>query len=255
MTRNIMYGFPISSIFFQLCGMILIVIVLMLTFLLENIIFTVFIILFMFIFWYIFIYTFNKRFLRIRKEILQYMVHQATLKGNEQILDLGTGAGYIAIGFSKHLNSGKIVGVDKFDRKTSINKTNFFEEIKINFFGNSLEQAKVNASIEQRNETIYFVKSDLNHRFPFIDHSFNVILSSQFLYCIHPKKRKQVLSEIHRVLKPSGKLVFFESEKFLNWNIDRINDFFKEKKYVTQKIHLEKTSNKCIFLAKKPAKK
>jgi arsenite methyltransferase len=255
MNRNIMYGFPISSIFFQLCGMILIVILLIFTFLLENIIFTASIIIFMLIFWYIFIYTFNKRFLRIRKKILQQMINQATLKGDEQILDLGTGAGYIAIGFSKHLSSGKIVGVDKFDRKTSINKTNFFEEIKINFFGNTLEQAKKNASIEQRNENIYFVKSDLNHYFPFSDHSFNVILSSQFLYCIHPKNRKKVLSEIHRVLKPTGKLIFFESEKFINWDIGRIDDFFKKKKYVTQKIHLEKTSNKCIFLAKKTNKK
>jgi hypothetical protein len=47
----------------------------------------------------------------------------------------------------------------------------------------------------------------------------------------------------------SGKLIFFESKKFLNWNIEDVNKFFKKKYYETYLIPLKEMSNKCIFIA------
>ncbi|MDG6218974.1 MAG: class I SAM-dependent methyltransferase [Candidatus Thermoplasmatota archaeon] len=252
MNKNTRYGFPISSIFFQLCGMILLILLVVLTLSLKTFVFTSLLVGSLIVFWYLFIYLFRKRFFNLREKILRQMIDHANVKGSEYILDLGTGAGYIAVGFSKILSSAQIIGVDKFDQNKPVFKIGFFEKIKINFFGNTVEQAKKNVTIEKAQDAVQLVKSDLQNHFPFIDHVFDTILSSQFLYCISQKKINEVLSEIDRVLKPSGKLIFFESKKFINWDIAHIDSFFKNKNYVTRIYQLEKMPNKCIFSAKKP---
>ena len=183
------------------------------------------------------------------------MIKFAEINGNEHILDLGTGAGYVAIGFSKTLEQGKVVGVDKYDKKTPVIGPNFFEELKINFFNNKLGQAKENAILEKQNDTIAFIKSDLTKHFPFSNSSFDLVLSSQFLYCIPHKNLNRVLHEIDRVIKPSGKLIFFESEKFIYWNISKVKSFFENLGYTIHIQSLNVMSNKCIFTAKKPRKK
>ncbi|MBS3749860.1 MAG: class I SAM-dependent methyltransferase, partial [Candidatus Thermoplasmatota archaeon] len=115
------------------------------------------------------------------------------------------------------------------------------------FFGNSLNQAKKNAYIEKQSNQIMFVKSDLKHFFPFSDESFHVILSSQFLYCIPTKKRDRVLAEINRVLKPEGKLIFFESKKYVNWDIAHVEQYFNKLNYETKIHSIYYMNNKCIF--------
>lgn len=252
MTQDKMYGFPISSVFFQICGFIFLLLILFFTFILDSLIVSIIVFFSILIFWYIFVFHFKQRFSTLRNKILQSMISLADLDGSEKILDLGTGAGYVAIGFSKVLNAGLVVGVDKFDQTTSILGRNFFEELKINFFGNTLNQAKKNAYIEKQSDKIMFVKSDLKHYFPFSDKSFHVLLSSQFLYCIPIKKREWVLSEINRVLKPEGKLIFFESKKYVNWNITQLEQYFNKLNYETKIHSLNYMNNKCIFYACKP---
>ena len=83
------------------------------------------------------------------------------VNGSEYILDLGTGAGYNAVNFSKLLKSGKVFGVDKFDKDSNVINFNFFEELKINFFFNTLNQAKKNMIIEKQKDKIFLIKSDL----------------------------------------------------------------------------------------------
>jgi len=245
------YGYPISSIFFQICGMIFLILVLMFSIFAKTFIILIINIVLIFVFWYLFIYKFKNRFSQLRNQILTQMKQLAELRGDEYILDLGTGAGYVAIGFAKELSLGRVVGVDKYDQKTSVLGENFFEELRINFFKNKLNQAKQNASIEHQQDKIVLVKSDLKGHFPFKDHSFDVVLSSQFLYCIPQKDMLTVLEEINRVLKPSGQLVFFESEKFLNWDVANIQAFFESKGYQTNRYHLENMANKSIFIALK----
>lgn len=248
------YGYPISSIFFQICGMILLILFLMLSIFSLTYIATGILIAVLFVYWYVFIYSFKERFSRLRNKILTEMNQHLTMKGDEYILDLGTGAGYIAINLSKKLSGGRVVGVDKYDQKTSILGENFFEELKINFFKNKLNQAKQNAFIEKQQDKITLIKSDLKNHFPFNDNSFDVVFSSQFLYCIPQKEINRVLEEINRVLKPSGQLIFFESEKFLNWDITHIQTFFQKKGYHTTQYPLKNMTNKTIFTAMKPAK-
>jgi ubiquinone/menaquinone biosynthesis C-methylase UbiE len=245
------YGYPISSIFFQVCGMILLSLLAILTIVLGIFYVTLLIIVLALLFWYFVIHQFKERFSQLRTTILVQMIDYARLNGHENILDLGTGAGYLAIGFSKAIQSGQVVGVDKYDQGTSVLGNNFFEELRINFFKNKLNQAKRNASIEKQMESILLVKSDLKKHFPFTTQSFDLILSSQFLYCIPRKKLDRVLWEIDRVLRPKGKLVFFESEKFLNWNISKVQAFFEALQYETRIYPLKKMSNKCILIAEK----
>lgn len=252
MTTKTQYGYPISSIFIQICAMVLLVILIVLTIVSGFFKATIGLVAISFLFWYFGIYQFRNRFSQLRSTILDQMKSYAQLKDTDYILDLGTGAGYVAIGFANNVTSGLVVGVDKYDQGTRILGQNFLENLKINFFNNKLEQAKQNVSLEHQEDSIVFIKSDLKKKFPFFDRSFNLVLSSQFLYCIPIKDLNKVLSEIDRVLKPSGQLVFFESEKFLNWNVSKVQSFFKKLQYSTERYHLEKMKNKSIFVAKKP---
>lgn len=252
MNKETMYGYPISSIFFQIGIMILLLLVLFFTFLANSFIGMGLVLFVMIMFWYVFIYNFKKRFSHIRKIVLQQMKNCAQLTGFEHVLDLGTGAGYIAVEISKMLNGGKVVGVDKYDQQTSVLGSGFFEELKINFFGNTLNQARKNAVIEHQKDSITFVKSDLKKHFPFSDNAFDIIFSSQFLYCIPAKKIDMVLYEINRVLKPGGKLVFFESKKVIQWDISHVRNFYTNLDYETRILSVNNLTNKCIFSAQKP---
>lgn len=254
MNKETMYGYPISSIFFQIGILIFLVLLFFFTFFINSLLAMGIVLLAMFVFWYFHIYNFKKKFSNIRKIILQEMKNCAQLTGFEQVLDLGTGAGYIAIEMSKMLNEGKVVGVDKYDQQSSVLGSNFFEELKINFFGNTLNQARENAVIEHQSNSITFVKSDLKRHFPFSDNAFDIIFSSQFLYCIPAKKIDTVLNEINRVLKPGGKLVFFESKKVIQWNISHVSDFYTSLGYETKILPVDNLTNKCIFSAQKSKK-
>jgi ubiquinone/menaquinone biosynthesis C-methylase UbiE len=165
------------------------------------------------------------------------MIKIADLEGNEIVLDLGTGAGLLAIGFSKRLKNGKVYGLDKYHLKYQGIGKNLVNYLKINFIGNTLNNAIRNAKIENVGNKCEFISTDLTKRLNFSDEYFNIILSSQFLYCLSPKKRQLVFNEINRVLRKGGKIIFFESRAFLRWDIDIAKRYFEKMGY---KINIEK---------------
>jgi ubiquinone/menaquinone biosynthesis C-methylase UbiE len=179
------------------------------------------------------------------------MIQKTNIHGNERILDIGTGSGYVAIHYAKNLITGSVIGIDKYELKTNGIFQSFIDELKINFFGNTLHNAKKNIQIEKVEKHVKIVKANLLKPFPFETDFFDVIVSSQFLYCIPHHQLNSVLKEIDRVLKNNGKLVFFESTRFMKWNIDQVQNFFKNKGYKVQIILLKYFSNKCIFIAEK----
>jgi len=250
MKNESMYGYPFSSVLYRIFILFTLFIV---SLLLGVVVTPLFFILSLLVFptsFYVLI-SFKNKFLEIRRKIINDMIEQVELQGDEKILDLGTGSGYAAIPFAKKVRKGVVIGIDKFDLKHKTYYQNFRDKIKINFFGNSMKNAKSNASLEEVQNNVSFIKSDLTKSIPFIDQSFDVILSSQLLYCISSNHLNGVLYEIDRVLSESGSLILFESLSFMNWNIKDVQNFFEKKGYNISIIPLEYLKNKCILVGRK----
>jgi len=227
------YGFPLYQVFSRALFAIIIIFLLILLTATQGltvivILICVLIVLIYFIFGVV---LFKKKFLKYRKQLLKKMIDLADIKGDEIVLDLGTGAGFLAIGFANFLKNGKIYGVDRYDLKYDSLASKLFDKIKINFIGNTLKSAKRNAKIENQEEKCEFISADLTKPFNFDDDCFDIILSSQFLYCLSPQKRNSVLKEIDRVLKKGGKIIFFESTSFMSWDINEIKQFLENAGY------------------------
>jgi arsenite methyltransferase len=118
------------------------------------------------------------------------------LKGNEYVLDVGTGTGRTAIQVAKRLTTGKLVGIDIWDT--------------MELGGNSPERAYKNAEIEGVKEKVEFKFGDILE-IPFDDDVFEIVTCSSVLNNLHREKdRIKALKEILRVLKPKGKCMLLE---------------------------------------------
>jgi arsenite methyltransferase len=119
------------------------------------------------------------------------MLNMIAWKGNETVLDVGTGRGLLLIGAAKHLlTTGKSVGIDIWSSK--------------DLSGNTMAGTLRNAELEGVREKVD-VRDGNATAMPFPDATFDVILSN---VCIHNipgrRARDQACREIVRVLKPGG---------------------------------------------------
>jgi len=132
------------------------------------------------------------------------MLSMVNWKGDESVLDVGTGRGLLAIGAAKRLRSGKAVGIDIWSTK--------------DLSGNAMEKTLHNADLEGVGEKVDIKSGDATAmKFP--DESFDVVLSNLCLHNIPSREgRDKACREILRVLKPGGKAV--------------ISDFIKTGDYV-----------------------
>jgi len=247
------YGFPLSYIFFRAIFLLLIALILLALMIIVTPIYIVFLIsLFSIsIFAYYLIIQFKKQFLEKRGTLLKKIIEIADLKGDENVLDIGTGSGFLAIGLSNYLKNGKTIGLDKYSIKSVNLKTQIATTIKTNFIGNTLKNAKENAKIENVANKCKFIESDITNPLDFKDEYFDIIVSSQLIYCINKNNRHSVFQEIDRILKKNGKIIFFESKSFLNWNIDEAKNFFKNKGYKTKIFQSNEFKTCCILFGKK----
>lgn len=111
-------------------------------------------------------------------------------RGNERVLDVGTGRGLMMIGAAKKLSSGNAVGIDIW------NESDLSGNVLVNTLAN-IEAEGVKHNTEVRNEDACSMS--------FADESFDVVLSNLCLHNISSKEgRVQVCREIARVLKPGG---------------------------------------------------
>ena len=122
-------------------------------------------------------------------------------RGDEQVLDIGTGRGLLLIGAAKRLASGKAVGIDIWNES--------------DLSGNKKENTLKNAALEDVAAKIEIRDEDAR-KMTFPDATFDVVLSNLCLHNIPDKEgRRQACREIARVLKPNGIAVLsdFKSNK------------------------------------------
>src|SRR5215510_8795596 len=118
------------------------------------------------------------------------MLNMVAWRGDEQVLDVGTGRGLLLIGAARRLTSGRSVGVDIWSTR--------------DLSGNSLEKTQANVEREGVKNKVE-LRSDDARKLTFPNASFDVVLSN---LCIHnipdQEGRAQACREIARVLKPGG---------------------------------------------------
>lgn len=118
---------------------------------------------------------------------------QVDWKGDEKVLDVGTGRGLLLAGAAKHLSTGNAIGIDCWNQ--------------VDLSKNSAEAARRNLQLEKVEDRAELVSGDARE-LPFPDSSFDVVLSNLCLHNIKEREgRQKAIREIGRVLKPGGKAV------------------------------------------------
>jgi SAM-dependent methyltransferase len=118
-------------------------------------------------------------------------------RGDEVVLDVGTGLGLLLIGAAKRLVSGHGVGIDLWRTE--------------DLAGNALGRAQRNVSIEGVANRVGLLTRDVRE-LHFSDESFDVVLSLCCLQALDgAASRRAACGEIARVLRPGGVAVIAES--------------------------------------------
>jgi len=171
------------------------------------------------------------------------------IRGDEKALDVGCGLGKMTVGVAKHLTTGKVVGVDIWD--------------KMEIPGNSPERAYENAKIEDVLNQVEFRTGNVLS-LPFPGDSFDLVTSSSVINNLHGDAEKaKALTEIFRVLRPNGKFLMAEPLRnmrgFFTFSPFAFLELLPKEKWITM---LQKTgftnlqyiyqNGMGIFLVEKP---
>jgi SAM-dependent methyltransferase len=127
-----------------------------------------------------------------KRRMRDYMLGLIAWRGDERVLDVGTGGGLLLIGAAKRLGRrGQATGIDIW-RPGDLS-------------GNSLDRLAENVALEGVEDRVALRTEDAR-TLSFDDGSFDVVVS---LSCIHTiadgAERRRALLEIARVLKPGGR--------------------------------------------------
>jgi arsenite methyltransferase len=111
-------------------------------------------------------------------------------RGDEQVLDVGTGRGLLLVGAARRLTTGHATGIDIWNKE--------------DLSGNSLAHTEQNLVVEGVSEKCSLI-SEGAQKMGFASENFDVILSNLCLHNIYDKPtRLKACNEIARVLKPGG---------------------------------------------------
>ncbi|ABA59371.1 UbiE/COQ5 methyltransferase [Nitrosococcus oceani ATCC 19707] len=127
----------------------------------------------------------------LRKKFRRETLRHAQLSPGEQILDVGCGTGVLTqLAAEKSGPSGKVVGVDP-----------------------SLPMISLARKKAARAQSQAEFKLGVVERLPFGNETFDVVLSSLMLHHLPAELKRQGLEEIHRVLKPGGRLLAVDFDR------------------------------------------
>ncbi|MCK5027078.1 MAG: methyltransferase domain-containing protein [Candidatus Pacebacteria bacterium] len=141
------------------------------------------------------------------KELLDKLVESLDIRGGEKILDAGAGTGNLAILLK---NAGADVTV-------------------VDFSEEALEIYK------KKDTTATVIVHDLTKRLPFVDATFDKVVSNNALYNIPREKRLGVFLELKRILKPGGIIVIsniHENAKPFLIYVEAVKKTFKEEGFL-----------------------
>jgi len=120
-----------------------------------------------------------------------FILSKIIWKGDETVLDIGTGLGLYMIGAAKYLKTGKSYGIDIWRAE--------------DLSDNSIENAYRNAVLESVRDKVE-IKNEDARNLSFANDSIDIVLS---MFCIHNIDEKdgqeKACLEIARVLKPNGR--------------------------------------------------
>jgi len=118
------------------------------------------------------------------------MIARVDWRGDEHVLDVGTGRGLLLVKAARKLTSGHAIGIDIWNTA--------------DLSGNALERTQHNLDLEGVAARCELRSEDAS-QMSFPDDSFDVVLSNLCLHNIYDKpKRLRACREIVRVLKPGG---------------------------------------------------
>jgi ubiquinone/menaquinone biosynthesis C-methylase UbiE len=171
----------------------------------------------------------GKRYDKIKNITTKFILELSKFQGNEKVLDLGTGAGLVAINFAKNMKDGEVYGLDRWNWSPIIKSRLLFHMIT----GSNINNAKQNAKFENVSSKCNFITGSITEKLEFSDNYFEIICSNDSLYFVRDREeRNNLFMEINRVLKKGGRFLFCEPEKSCSgWNIQYAMIFFKDLKY------------------------
>ncbi|GAC1646628.1 MAG: class I SAM-dependent methyltransferase [Acidobacteriaceae bacterium] len=118
------------------------------------------------------------------------MMEMVDWRGDEKVLDVGTGRGLLLVAAARRLTNGRAVGIDIWNTA--------------DLSGNSLERSQKNLVLEGVSAKCELRSEDAS-KMSFADDEFDVVVSNLCLHNIYDKAaRQQACREIVRVLKPGG---------------------------------------------------
>jgi len=118
------------------------------------------------------------------------------LGGDETVLDVGCGHGLLLIGAAKRLPRGRSIGIDLWSQVDQGN--------------NSREATMQNARLEGVADRVEVRDGDMR-KLPFTDASVDTVVANLAIHNISSREgRRQTISEIVRVLKPSGQVALID---------------------------------------------
>ena len=118
------------------------------------------------------------------------MLAMVNWRGDERVLDVGTGAGLLLIGAAKKLTTGKATGIDVWSL--------------VDLSGNARERTLRNAEMEGVQGKVEVLDGDAT-AMTFADGTFDVVASNLVIHNIPGRAaRDKACREIARVLKPGG---------------------------------------------------